>query len=55
MMMMIMMIMMVVDRANLTCKPGEFSCREQPFCVERTWLCDGEKVARQTGLLEILK
>ena len=45
---------LVVDRANVTCKPGEFPCRDQPFCVERTWLCDGEKVARQTGLLEIL-
>ena len=35
---------LVVDRANVSCQPGEFACRENPFCVENTWLCDGEKV-----------
>ena len=30
---------------NLTCKHTEFACRERPFCVDNSWLCDGDKVS----------
>ena len=30
--------------SNTTCKSSEFTCRERPYCVEATWVCDGDKV-----------
>ena len=37
---------LVVERTNATCREEEFSCHEKPFCVELSWVCDGEKVTR---------